>query len=265
MVFSDPFNLEQQNHDLDIQWEKNYPLLSNYDLSRVAQTDLRDMQSAVTEMLAILEEAAAQEYHILTSILQNPASGSFQEWDHYPAGDVHDRAQGCLWFYHAHSAEEAEMRPWQEHGHFHLFLYSEHFPKEQPPIALPNAPDFEKGGLVHVIAVSFNHQALPIRLFTTNRWVTDEWIYPARDIIQALSQFNLTDQPYELTSRWLTSLLRIYRPQIIWALTARDQIMQEKQNHIENFFENQEVEILSAVEFDLPTQIDAIDRNLMEI
>ncbi len=262
MIFHDAVALFEKNPALRIEWENDYPLLSHLDMKSLDLASLRKMQCAGDEMLAVLEQAAAQNYHILSSVLSHEEELSFEEWAHYPAGDVHDHTQGAIWFYHAHSAEEGEIRPWNEHGHFHLFLYTEHFPEGVKPVALPEDPDLNKGGLVHLVAVSFNHQALPIRIFTTNRWVSDEWMYSAETIMPLLERFVIHQNEYSLTSRWLIALLKLYRPQVEWALKARDHMIENRQEVGQSFFENEEIEVLSAVNFDLATQIDEIEAAL---
>jgi len=55
----------------------------------------------------------------------------------------------------------------------------------------------------------------PIGLFYVNRWVTDETWYPAEAVIAMLDRFAIDHVfPNWAVNRWLTALLRLYRPHI---------------------------------------------------
>ena len=45
----------------------------------------------------------------------------------------------------------------------------------------------------HLVAIAVNSRGEPIRLFTTNRWVTGETWYHADDIIGMLDRFAIFD------------------------------------------------------------------------
>lgn len=248
-----------------IQSENGYQLLRSFDVSNSSKEQLALMEEGVDEMLSVLQECAEANYHVLTSVVSSSGVEPFMEWSHYPDSDVHDPGNGSIWFYHAHAQEENEERPWDEHGHFHLFVYSDFVKDGIEPIAVPKNGDPEKGGLTHLVAISFNNAGLPTRIFTTNRWVADEWLYPADAVIPLVDRFRIEKQKgkdsdeYSLTSRWLAACLKLYRPQIEWALKARDEKIAEIRSKVENFAEDQDYEVLSAVEFDLGQQIDAIE------
>ncbi len=243
---------------------RSFNTLSDFDYASLSAQMLAHMQQGVEEMIAVLQEAAAAEYHILTDVLASVEGEPFTQWQHYPPGDVHDRDNGALWFYHAHE-EDKMARPWDEHGHFHLFTYSEHAPEGAKPLALPPEPDFENGGLCHLVAVSFNNSGIPVQLFTVNRWVAMEWQYPADVVISMIDKFQIENpidgkQKYDLSSRWLMAMLKLYRPQIEWALHERDNMIAAmKADDPDNWSEDQGVEVLSAVTFDFADQIDRIE------
>jgi len=232
------------------------------DFSALPRERLLAMQAGADEMIAVLEHAAAQQKHVLIDVLNATAPDAFTEWQHYPPGDVHDREKGALWFYHAHSEDEAS-RPWKEHGHFHLFVYSEHVDPDVKPIALPPEPDWERGGLCHLVAISFDQAGTPIRVFTTNRWVAMEWQYPAEEVIRLLDHFDLDNAEFALTSRWLMAALKLFRPQIEWSLRERDKAIDKlRKRDPEGFSEDTSIEVLSSFPFDLGGQIDAIETAL---
>ena len=232
-------------------------------LEGLPKARLTDMRAAADDMIAVLEEAAEKQQHVLLDVLATAEDDTFTEWEHYPPGDVHDKETGAVWFYHAHARDAGEQRPWEEHGHFHLFVYSRHLGEGAEPIALPAERDVEKGGLCHLAAVSFNLQGAPVKIFTTNRWVAAEWMYRAEDVIPLIDRFAISKDDFALTSRWLEAALRLYRPQIEWALTARDELLDEAAKaDPDGFAEDKDIEVTSAIDFDLAGQIDAIEAAL---
>lgn len=246
---------------------RHFKTLTEFDYSSLSTQMLIHMQHGVEDMVAVLQEAAEAEYHVLTDVLASVEDEPFTQWQHYPPGDVHDRDNGALWFYHAHE-EDKLARPWEEHGHFHLFTYTEHAPENAEPLALPPEPDYENGGLCHLVAVSFNNSGIPVQLFTVNRWVAMEWQYPADVVISMIDRFRIENpidgkEKYDLTSRWLMALLKVYRPQIEWALRERDALIASmKADDPDNWSEDETVEVLSAVTFDFAGQIDRIEEAL---
>lgn len=232
------------------------------DFSILTDAELQRLQAAADEMIGVLEEAAAEGKHILIDILNATEGTPFTEWQHYPPGDVRDKENGALWFYHAHAEDDGD-RPWDEHGHFHTFVFTEHVSQAVESLALPAEPDIEKGGLCHLVALSFDKAGTPIRVFTTNRWVADEWMYPAETVIELLDKFVIETEKYPLTTRWLMAALQLFRPQIEWSLRERDREL--KRIRIENptnFSENQDFEVLSSFPFDLARQIEAVEEAL---
>ncbi len=237
---------------------EGYEFLTGNDFSGVSDAHLQLMQDGVDEMLAVLGEATEIGYHVLANVLASSGEEPFSQWQHYPPGDIQDSDSGSIWFYHAHSEDEI-ARPWNEHGHFHLFRYTEKLRPDAAALALPAEINEEKGGLCHLVAVSFDPNGLPVRIFTTNRWVSGEWMYPAKDVIPLLDEYAMVGKDYELTSRWLCALLKLYRPQIEWALHERDRKIAELGANNPDFAEDKAIEVLSAVEFDLAAQIDGIE------
>lgn len=220
---------------------------------------LRRMRDAAGEMIAVLEEAAGQNRHILRDVVEAAAPDPFTEWQHYPPGDVQDVDKGAIWFFHAH-ARDGEARAWDEYGHFHTFVYTDHLPARARPLALPAGTDLERGGLCHLAAISFDGNGVPIRIFTTNRWVTGEWLYPAEQVIALLDRFDLDNEEFRLTTRWLIAALALFRPQIEWSLRERDAVIAgHLEGDGEGFFEDHEFEVLSSFPFDLAAQIDAVE------
>jgi hypothetical protein len=127
--------------------------------------------------------------------------GTFYEWDHYPPGDVYDQETHSQYYYHTHPVE---LRG-GEHGHFHTFLRPKGMPKGVRPISMDRA-------------------GYPTRLFTTNRWVTGEAWYDAEGVIRMLDRFEIDHaRPSWPTNRWVTGMIRLFRPQIAALIHERDQ------------------------------------------
>jgi hypothetical protein len=184
--------------------------------------------------------------------------GAFYVLDHYPKGDVFDPESHAQWYYHAHDKKE---RP-GEHGHFHTFMRGGGMPEGVAPEALPDfQPKKQKHDLVsHLIAVSMDRSGWPIGLFTTNRWVTGETWYPARDVAAMLDGFEMRmDQPSWAVNRWLTALLRLFRPQIEALLRQRDARVRawRRQHPDANAYEDRRLEVTSHLAIDVEAQVPA--------
>lgn len=226
-------------------------------LEKTMQRRLLVRRRAARDLFEILESFAREGRHPVRDVVT--PSDTFSCWEHCPPADVEDTGTGCAWYYHAH--DPAHALPWDEHGHFHCFMYTERMGQAARPITLPTTPDYCKGGLVHLAAFSFDANGTPMRLFIPNRWVTDEWLYPARDVIALIDRFCiLSDQRYELTSRFLATILRLFHPHISAALRERDRIIEERgKDDLLRFTEDRSVEVVSSIAFDLDACLAELD------
>src|SRR5262249_19748295 len=129
------------------------------------------------------------------------------------------------------------------------------------PVALPKQPDFVKGGLCHLVALAFDDRGVPDRLFTINRWASDEWMYPARDLVPLVDRFVLGgDTKFQLTSRLLSATLRVLHPQVAWALHERDRaIAAHRTDDPDGATEDPALEVTSMVTFDLDAHLAALE------
>lgn len=176
-----------------------------------------------------------------------PAGVPQHLWDHYPADDA-VAPSGSRYFYHSHPPEE---RGTDEHGHFHLFLPRRAMPD---PDAHRLAADEAAHDAVHLIALSVASSGLPMRAFTTNRWVTDEWLFDAGAIMAALDRFDLRGAPGDaLVNDWLTAAVALARPVIDELLAARDAALAAH----DPSGEDRSVETLSSAALDLQALLDA--------
>ncbi len=185
--------------------------------------------------------------------------GEFVQYQHYPKGDVYDPETHSQYYYHAH-------RP-GEHGHFHLFLRAAGMPEGIVPAPYDgDAPrPLGRDAVAHLIAISMDAWGRPIALFTTNRWVTAETWYRAEDVVRMLDRFEIDHAwPSWPTNRWLGAMVRLFRPQIIQLLHARDRAVAAWQaRHPErDVYEDRELEVTSWLPISLEEQIRAVEARL---
>jgi hypothetical protein len=185
-----------------------------------------------------------------------PEDGQFAVWSHYPPDDSVDRKSGARWFYHAHPPGE---RHDGEHGHFHLFFDKTRLDaRGATPVAEPLGGASSGADVVHIAAIGISLDGIPTELFTTNRWVTDEWLYAACEIIAELDDFDLTAANGDaLVNLWLTTAVRFFRPEIEAALVARDQVIASWTDG-EQAFEDRDREVLSQAPIDINAAVAAL-------
>jgi len=181
-----------------------------------------------------------------------------EEWAHFPPGDVVDPTTHSQFYYHAHAAEE---RVAGEHGHFHTFVRPRAlFPELQPPSTAETSQDGEP--FTHLIGISTDASGQLIRLFTTNRWVTGEQWHSADDVIGMLDRFDIAiEQPAPGLNRWVSAVVRLFRPQIVDLIRARDEaIAHWRATHPDrDVFEDRELQVTSEIPIDLLAQVRAIE------
>jgi hypothetical protein len=142
-----------------------------------------------------------------------PAGEQFVEWVQYPAVEALDKHSGWKFYYHAHPRFERLAR---ENGHFHIFV--------------PGPDDVHDGAALfsHLIGISVDPQGLPLRLFTTNQWVTGESWQPAEALVEFVKSPGLTHtQPADVAG-WLGHLIELYAVEICALLRARDKRLQAR-------------------------------------
>jgi hypothetical protein len=227
------------------------------DLGRLSQARLEAMRDAGRDALDCMRVLANTGDNIVGELLRD--AGTFYEWNHYPDGDVYDPASHGQYYYHAHPQELRSG----EHGHFHTFLRglgmpSGTLPAPVPDLAMPDAPN---DALSHLVAVSMDPRGVPIRLFTTNRWVTGEIWYAARDVKAMLDAFEIDHaRPSWPVNRWAGAMLRLFRPQIRALVDARDEAVAAwaGAHPGENVYEDRALEITSWVDISIDDQMETI-------
>lgn len=221
-------------------------------LSRERLASMAEAGAAIEESYRVLAKAGA---NIVGQCLAH--QGAFYELDHYPKGDVYDPEFHAQYYYHAHRPESGE------HGHFHTFLRAQGMQSGVNPVLYRGKAKrpLGKDALAHFIAISMNRPGFPIALFTTNRWVTDETFYGADDVIGMIDRFKVDHTfPCLAVNRWITAMLRLFRPQIEALIRARDETIRAwSAAHPErDVYEDRELEITSIVGIDVPDQIAAV-------
>ena len=223
------------------------------DLALVDRLTLEVMAEAadeIDECVRVLKKAGLNP---VGEVLKG--QGQFVKMSHYPKGDVFDRETQSQYYYHAHRDGE--------HGHFHCFLRAPGMPEGVAPVPEAEGRDWPSGdkALAHLVAVSMDRYGAPIRLFTTNRWVTGETWYPGADVIRMLPRFAIDHaHPSWPTNRWLTALLRLFRPQIEALIVARDAALAERRaaKPESDLFADRSLETLSETAIDVAVQQKAV-------
>ena len=223
------------------------------------------MSRAGQQILECYRLLGKTDANIVGEVLKG--QGEFFEWDHYPSGDVFDHETNAQYYYHAHPPEGRAKKFGAEHGHFHTFLRPKGMPRTIKPARVPDyeEPEGDNDALTHFIGISMNPAGYPIRIFTTNRWVTGEVWYKASSVISLIDRFSI-DQAYPslVVNIWLTAMLQLYRPDIEALLRARDQAVADwqKKHPGENVYEDRDLELPSIKAISVERQINRIERAL---
>lgn len=178
-------------------------------------------------------------------------------WAHFPDDDARDAVTRSRYYYHVH--EPGDRDP-SEHGHFHLFLHRTQIDRSAIPIAEP--PEGEKAPalVTHIAGLSVDRTGLPIAWFTTNRWVTDEFMFPAATLAARLDRYNVDNAREDpLVDRFLTAMVALYREELGTLLAVRDARLAEigAGPEARNLFESGN-DVLSTIPIDLDAKVDAL-------
>jgi Domain of unknown function (DUF6969) len=252
------------------------------ELARLGRAELEAMAAAADEVLECRRVLARTGDTVVSEALRGAAG--FVEWAHYPAGDVYDSLSHAQYFYHAHPPGQRAVG---EHGHFHTFLRPRGMPPGTRPLILPElaiadapsapaappAPQPCQGAdndeLSHLVAMVMDADGAPIRLFTTNRWVTGETWYAAADVVAMLDRFVIDlARPSWPLNRWLTAMFRLFRPQMAALVQARDEaVMSFRRRHRPkvHVFEDRRLEMPSALDIDVDEQVRRVRLALKQV
>ncbi len=227
-------------------------------LKQLPRQQLETMASAGEQILECYRVLGKSNTNVVAEVLRG--QGEFYELDHYPKGDVYDSETHSQFYYHAHRKGE--------HGHFHTFLREKGMPKNCRPVKQSKA-DYMKerdDTLSHLIAISMNRAGFPIGLFTTNRWVTADTWYTAKDVIKMLDHFEMDlAWPSWPVNIWVTAMVRLFRPQIEELVRKRDSTVADwqKKHPDGDVFEDRGCDITSTRRISVEAQIKRVNKTLM--
>jgi hypothetical protein len=239
-------------------------ITSGVDFTALPHEDLEAMAEAGREVLNIHRILSKTGDNVVGELLRGHET--FYEWDHYPKGDVYDGETHSQYYYHAHPfAERFE----EEHGHFHTFLRPKGMPPGVRPADVPGAemPKDPNDALSHLIAIAMDKTGIPFRLFSVNRWVTGEVWYTASDVAVLLDYFKIDHaQPSWPVNRWITAMIRLFKPQIVELLEARDRMVEAwRDSHPEeDVYEDRDLEVTSFLDISIEEQTRAVARALLD-
>lgn len=239
-------------------------------MANLGQTRLQSMLAAGIEVLRIQQDLSGRRSNLVAELLRG--QDEFFEQQHYPAGDVFDPETGAQYYYHAHRNET------REHGHFHVFQRPHLLPERFEPVQLAKpgigrctareqvGQHWPRGeqALAHIVGVAMDNYGMPIRLFTVNRWVTDETWYSARDVIAMLERFELRHAwPAPEVNRWLNNLLRLYQPEIVELIRRRDAAVEARgrANPRGDALEDRSLEITAALDISVERRVRQLRRS----
>ena len=120
--------------------------------------------------------------------------------------------------------------------------------------------------LSHLVSLSIAPNGLPLRLFTVNHWVTDDYIFAAEAMRAKLNSFSLANaNGPPRVNIWLESMVTLFRPQVIGLLEARDAAWAQ---HIaahpgEDAYAARDLEVMSSCAIDIDAQIARVDATLL--
>ncbi|MFV8572163.1 DUF6969 family protein [Marinobacter sp. SBS5] len=219
------------------------------ELTSLSNRQLATCLTAIDEIRECYRVLKKGGLNIVGEVLKD--QGPFYEMDHYPKDDVYDRETASQYYYHAHREDHAE------HGHFHLFVRDSALPESAEPVLGPVGED----RVAHLVAISMDAWGYPTDLFAVNRWVTDESWLPAESVIAALDQFAIDHaHPSWPVNRWLTAMVRCFRPQVEALLKHRDAVVNDGQGQaLERVLENRSLEITGS----MPINVESWAAKLM--
>ena len=235
------------------------------DLAALPKRQLETMARAGERILECYRVLRKTNANLVGEIISG--EGEFYEWDHYPKGDVYDSETHSQYYYHAHPPEGRVKKWGPEHGHLHTFVRPKGMPRGIKPAPVPDyeEPDGDNDALSHLVAISMDRAGYPIRLFTTNRWVTGETWYAAAEVMRIVGRFHMDlAWPSWPVNIWITEMLRLFRPHIEELVRQRDHAVADWQTaHPDvNSFEDRELEITSLRDISVERQIKTVMKAL---
>lgn len=230
----------------------------------------QQMLQAAENVLDCIQTYSRRGTGVLADVLGKHTQ--FEEWAHYPNNDAVDARTGYRFYYHAHAASG---RMAGEHGHFHVFgpaptlqngnkagpeLSSAAPPDLTADLAADNPPG-STPDYTHLVGISVDERGFPLRLFTTNRWVTAEQWLPAPAVIRTMHKIDMAQAKPAAAARWVEGMVRLFAVQIAALVQRRDARIATRTLHAdpERVFEDRRTHILSQCRIDLAKQFQFLE------
>ena len=214
------------------------------------------VQAAHTVIETITQMAQEQRPLMLRVVPQDEVNF----WKHYPPKDARDKFCRSRWYYHVHAAGSRDE---DEHGHFHLFLHRTQLPEGLEPKVWPPQREDAKAHVTHLVGLSIDKIGIPRAWFTVNRFVTNEFLFPADVMIDHLADFNVDHTAEDdCVNRFVTAMVALYREEIAQLLRERDERQAELVAEFgeEAAYEKaSKVEVLSQIPIDLDAKLGSLD------
>jgi len=210
-------------------------------------TRLQRMQSAAHDLIHCLEDFAHRGEVPLAAVVRDTAAPCL--WQHYQgsaAMPLGEQPHVLHYYYHSHGVTGALPR---EHGHYHLF-------------AQLGADEGGTPRYTHIVAIGVDARGLPLRLFTTNRWVTDDTWLPAGQVLDLSDRVTSTTvSTTDPVERWLRAQLGIFAPQIAALLRHRDRRIERRMRggRRPGLLEDRRMHVLSQCRVSVQRQLTAFD------
>lgn len=221
-----------------------------------AAHSMTPVQAALTVIETITQMAQEKRPLMLRVVPEDEVNF----WKHYPPKDARDKFCKARWYYHVHAAGSRDE---DEHGHFHLFLHRTQLPEGLEPKVWPPQGEDAKAHVTHLIGLSIDKIGIPRAWFTVNRFVTNEFLYPAEVMIEHLPAFNVDHTAEDdCVNRFVTAMVALYREEIAELLRERDAKQAELVAELgeEAAYEKASgIEVLSMIPIDLDEKLGNMD------
>ncbi|MBC7404467.1 MAG: hypothetical protein H7252_02115 [Cytophaga sp.] len=232
------------------------PLMSNQVLAwdKLADKARQQCWRDAVKLVGAMQTLGLRGEQVVQRII---GDNDFIEWEHYPDADVRDNKHASQYFYHAHPGLQ---RPFEEHGHFHLFVHANELGMRRADPRFAPAP-------AHLLAISMNAQGMPSGFFMVNRWVTKgPWLDIAH-CESGLQHFQIKGrQGNKAINIFLRSLIRLYHAPIMALLEQRDSIMQKlcAERDRRSVFADKKIEVLCYQPIQLMDDIAALEELIQD-
>lgn len=212
-----------------------------------------DQHDAALTVIETITAMAREGRPMMVRVLPE---GEVRFWEHYPDDDARDARTRSRWYYHVHTPGDRDPA---EHGHFHLFLHRTQLDDSAGFVAAPEAGEDAPAHVTHIAGLSINHAGIPISWFATNRWVTDEFVYPADTMIAHLDRYDVDETAEDpLVNRLLTAMVALYRDELAELLRMRDAVIAEHLEAEGPSAREAGHDVLASIPIDLDAKIESL-------